>query len=253
MKTVYYDFLDNYFVEDEYKGYPEDGLSMFVEKNWKKTSCPFSKIKLINFSLSNAFKNTFEAFSHAQSGYLNNFIDKDELNNITRSTIHSARACPALNSVIKNSLMIKSPVDMVISWKGQEVISTPACGTLNIEAVNDHHSSQSTTEDGYKLYGETTTLKFKIPLRFKTSVPMISLQPSLHGPVPWTVVNGVFDAGRTFPVWPIVTVPSSEQETKTLHIKKDTVLAYLWSPEKYNLKYKTIKIGRFSDRKFSGN
>lgn len=242
MANLYYEFTDQTLEQDK-----ESYINDFIEQSWSKVSvCPFKQIPSL---VTNSASNIIKLYEKIKTNYFAGLPDEED-KYFTRSPA-TIKTCPGVSTVLRNSVMIKAPCDIHISTQGEQAYSNFSSSALVKEVLIDHGTEQYTTKEGKNLFGNFFDIKIILPIRWSCDKETIFLHPHFHGPVPWTIVNGAFSKNYATSMNIIAMFPISD-EIQHYYIKKGTVLAYLWSPEKIKLNSK--KKVRFSfPEKFIGN
>jgi hypothetical protein len=161
------------------------------------------------------------------------------------SGLATVKTCPGVRGVLSNSIVVRSPCDVniTISDNGGWVYNSSNLSLL--ELTEDHPPEQfGAPFKGNKdrsLFSNNRVIKIKLPLLFATAnnTPYLYLDPQFHvDTVPLKVVLGQIDnyATKKAPLNIITMFKIPEKgETLDIHIKKGTVLAYLWFPNSYKL------------------
>jgi hypothetical protein len=145
----------------------------------------------------------------------------------------TAKTCPAVLNMLKTSLLVKAPCDIVIkvqstgSWKW----ITPST-FLGVQ-VNEHPIDQLIDTSGHykKLFNNKIVLKIELPtlIRVKDKLPYIFTQPHFHNNLPIQVIQGPvptpYSHSRGNPLTILYLVDSSPG---TYTIQRGDVLAYIW-------------------------
>ena len=224
-------YLEWYFNDDSLNSpeIAEEVIGEFITPAVPRTSCWWSKLK-----------STIDDGFNSQLEYVLNFHKNGNTNIVdTRAT---AKQCPAINSILSNSYLIKSPSDIIITVNKD-------CGFLynssnNKIQIKIHPTYQFHTDDGKGLFNDKMNLKFELPISIRTdNIPWIFMQPMYHNNIWFDVATGVIDGrytkGQPLSINVLVDIPKGEPVT--YEIKAGDVLAYMWLPEKVELKHTKTK------------
>mgnify|MGYP007107491073 FL=1 len=222
-------YLEYYFSDDDLNS-PEvanEVIGEFISPATPKTSCWWSKLK----TRIDEHKNQFE-YVKQQHKFGNTDIVESSA---------TAKTCPAINNILMNSYLIKSPSDMIITINKD-------CGFLYNSSndkisISTHPTCQFHTEKN-GLFDGKMNLKLALPINIKTdNIPWIFVQPMYHNDMWFDVTPGVIDGkytkGQPLNINVLVDIP--EGEPVTYEIKAGDVLAYMWLPEKVELKHTQSK------------
>ena len=206
----------------------EETVNKIIEQRTPRSSCWWSNMKS---TINDGFKSQLDYVRHEHN---NNNTD-------IRNTRVTAKQCPAINNILTNSYLIKSPTDIIITVTNDEgfLYNSPE----DIISVSTHSTDQFHTE-GSDLFNSKMNLKFQLPINIKTdNVPWVFMQPMYHNNIWFDVATGVIDGkytkGQQLNVNVLVDIP--EGEPVTYEIKAGEVLAYMWFPEKVELKHTKTK------------
>ena len=203
----------------------EEVIGEFITPAVPKTSCWWSKLKS---TINDGFNSQLDYVRHLHLNGNTNISN-------TRAT---AKICPAINSILSNSYLIKSSSDIIITvFKDASFLyNSPS----NIGNISSHGAEQFHTDDGKGLFNDKMNLKFELPISIRTdNIPWIFMQPMYHNNMWFDVASGVIDGkytkGQPLNINVLVDIPKTD-EPVTYEIKAGDVLAYMWLPEKVALK-----------------
>ena len=223
-------YLEYYFAVDvlNEKEISESIIEDFITPATPKSSCWWSKLKA---TVNDGFNSQLDYVRHEH---------KNNNTNISTSRA-TAKQCPAINNILTNSYLIKAPTDMIITiTKEREFIYNSSSNAYNIEA----HSSDQFHTEKHGLFNNKMNLKFEIPIYIRTdNIPWVFMQPMYHNNMWFDVAAGVIDGkytkGQPININVLVDIPKGEPVT--YEIKAGDVLAYMWLPEKVELKHTKTK------------
>jgi hypothetical protein len=209
----------------------EEHIKHFLEVGTPKSSCWFSNLApyIKGFE---SFK-AYIRFNHMES------LKGGDLKSSTTS--RTAKTCPAIKSILTNSILIKCPSDIMITIDSENNYryNTPESGKPPLVTVESHAFEQLDNSKSPTVFKGYLNLKFKLAINIgnTSGVPLIFLHPWYHSKLPFDVLNGVLEGGReagvALNINTIVKVPKGS--TKEVFIKAGTVIAYLWSPRPLQL------------------
>ena len=225
---LYYTFNDPAWNKD-----PERYINLMLEQSSRNKSCWYSNVPKI-------------------LGGVRNFVFKkhrDIMNGVpphkTKNRSGSARLCPAIHSVLDNSILIKCPSDLAISiTSNKEFFYTtpdPLGSNSPLIAIRSHGYSDMENVESPKLFEGYMNIKFVFPIHIgnNSDTPLIFLHPNFHTRSEFTVLNGVIPRGyvkyQELNINTLVKVPEKGEPPTEIFIKKGEVLAYLWSPKQLSL------------------
>lgn len=217
---------------------PKESLNMFVEKA-TPSQCPFMKA-LSTFTFKHQTIKDHLKDEKEKLFYTNhNYRPK-----IESSLFKTAKFCTGIRDLLKTTLLIKSPIDIHVSIYNpndgtpdvEVIYNTPSVNNHGIH-INMHDRPQFFTEGSSTLFSDVINIKFELPVLLSSKLSWLFLQPTYHNDVPWTIVNGIVK--QKFTKLNIVSLMKRPDPGKVEHvyIKADTVLAYMWLPNKANFKY----------------
>jgi len=222
-----------YWFYDDKESYNKDEetarniISRILVPSTPSGSCWWSKLKSSQF-----FKNHKDFVAHKQVRMLKG---EDVSSMYDNSTV---KTCPAIIDILRNSFLLKSPCDMVITVDRKKNFVYE--GANDLMRVGSHDTNQFYTEEG-NLFEGKMNLKFQMPVRIRTNkVPFMFLQPMYHNNIWFSVFNGVgsgvYTQGMELNLNVSIDIPKTD-EPVTYNIKNGDVLAYIWSPEKLKLSH----------------
>lgn len=224
MKKLFYKFIGEN--EGLSESLSKDSIGYFLEKSSPRSSCWWSKLK----TSANGIANMFDAYGDGHERIFKGL----EPNGFPNLTI---KKCPAIQNILTNSFLIKSPTDMVItvSSTGDYLIDA----TNNQLSITSHPTEQFYTKTN-NIFKDKISLKFDYPISLKCNgIPWIFLKPTYHNNIDLEVLNGVINTklstGQPLNVNFLVDIPKTG--FTRIDIKAGDVLAYLWLPESVSLKY----------------
>lgn len=236
--NLYYRFTDPLLDAKD-----KDFISNFMEEGTLGSSCWFKNLAtntsegLFGKYIPNMIK--YISFLHNKC-----LRDGDQLacDHINSDALGTAKTCPGIRRVIKNSVLVKAPCDIAIDIYSDGSWMWKAPNNMLIELGEDHGTGQfglPWTRPGSQLFKNKRVLKFKLPLIVRTDgEPFIFLQPQFHTDFPFEIVNGVIAPPSPSTSLNIVTffkVPE-DGDTLSVHIKEGDVLCYLWGAKPFKLK-----------------
>lgn len=242
MKKVYYEFNgDLYRADDDFR-------DKFIQSNWNTSSCPFSKLPTLVGKLK-SIKHIFDKLK--DDAYYGNIPYEQYV--AEKNDVHATiRTCPGVNRILKTSYMLTAPCDMHLSVTAEETAELIVADEKLAKITMHHPSYQHTTTEGEKILGDNIMVKFNMPYAIKSEVPLMFLQPQMHGSQSWTVINGVLPEKRAHQMAIILSFPRPKSGQEHYMIKKGTVLSYLWSSEKTKLVKSKSRLVPYQS-KFIGN
>ena len=202
------------------KDIAEELIKTILVKATPTSSCWWSKMK----ARVDGYKDTIDSIKHKQIKYLNDSnIEPDTFNGST------AKTCPAILGLFKQTYLIKSPTEIIITVNKDGAyyynIADPS-----IIKIEEHNKSQFYQEDN-TLFKDKIALKFQIELKVKTTdFGYMLTDPTYHSNsgcfVPMGIVNDKYGKNQDLNIISLIDVPKDE-ETRTIIIKEGDVIAYL--------------------------
>ena len=207
----------------------EDFITEVLEVSEPKKNCWWSNMK---------------AFADGNTSWKQRF--HDVINNIRQGredsfaeTFTTAKLCPAIREGILNKVvLIKMPNDLIISKDETGRFGHTGCsGFVDVGA----HSPKQWHTEKDNPFENKFNMKFQFPIYTRTEkeLPWMFLHPQYHKQdLPFEVLNGVIEGKNTKGQFlALNTMAEIPKEQETIMIKKGTVIAYMWLPEKVKLKY----------------
>jgi hypothetical protein len=220
-RKIKYEMLEDMYEIDR----KESIIDLFIQPTLKNKSCWWK-------NLSGFVGENSSNFEYIKTLH-NDYIKGGTLRSV--NTAATVRQCPAVTGIFKNSYIIKSPSDMVITLTsdGGYVYNS----ANDFMKVTSHPTEQFHTEKD-NLFEGKMNLKFELPIALKTDkIPYLFLQPMYHNNIWFTVAIGVIEEKYTdrikLNINTLVDIP--KDEPVTYEIKAGDVLAYMWFPEKTKL------------------
>ena len=219
----------------------EETINEFLDPAAIKGSCWWS-------SLSKRIDNSFSSpKEYIQSRH------KEHDTNLS-SLGPTVKQCPAVNSIISNSFLIKSPTDVVVTVFSDSTFCYNSANSLM--RLGTHPTDQFHTAKNNIFVGKMN-LKLELPIYLRTdNIPWLILQPMYHNNIWFDVASGSIEKkytkGQPLVINVIVDIPKGEPVT--YEIKAGDVLGYLWLPEDVELKhtekefYRTLYKRKWSSR-----
>jgi len=207
----------------------EDFITEVLEVSEPKTNCWWSNMK----TFVDGYTSWKQGF-HSVIQNLRRGIEDDFANTQT-----TAKLCPAIREGILNKvILIKMPNDLIISK--DETGNFGEVGSTSFVKLGSHPPKQWYTEKGNP-FENKMNIKFQFPIYTRTEkeLPWMFLHPQYHKQnLPFEVLNGVIEGKNTKGQFlTLNTVAEIPKEQETIMIKKGTIMAYMWLPEKVKLKY----------------
>lgn len=234
---LYYHFQENTSFEGVAN---EEAIGLFLEQSTVKSSCWWSNLK---GSVTSDFRSHFDYFANSHK---HSFQNK-ELDEEPPQSMRTAKTCPGISQVIKTSVLLKSPCDMVLSINSEGKFLWNASNKL--AKVHEHNSNQFYTES-CNIFEGKVALKIVMPINIGTEGDSwMFLQPTYHNNIGYTVVNGVISGKHTscqqLNMIFMVDIPKNDDIT-VIDIKRGDVLAYLWFDKTHSLIHKENLKGRIT-------
>jgi hypothetical protein len=215
----------------------KEAIGLFMEGSSLRSSCWWSSLKLRAIDI-DGWKNHWDFFSKRHEGmfYNEEHYNEEHKDSPEPFTANTAKTCPGIANILKNSFLIKSPSDLVLSVKDDGSYLWDASNDLL--DISEHITSQFYTEKNNIFKGKIA-LKILLPVFIGTTgTPWIILQPMYHNSVNYAITNGVVSDKHTkyqeLNIIFLVDIPKKGKST-TIHIKKGDVISYLWLPKKMKL------------------
>jgi hypothetical protein len=237
--TLYYKFTDPLFDKKE-----DSFINEFMEEGSLQSSCWFKNLNsnISEGTIGKYIPSTVKFISYLQQKCLKE--DQNACRIMEYRTLGTAKTCPGVKRVLKNSILVKAPCDIVIDIDstGRWLWKTPDLGFVELtEAHGPDQFGAPWEKPGSKLFQNKRVIKFKFPFIVRTKEPFIYLQPQFHTDLPLGIVNGVIAPPTPSTFFNIVTIYTlpAEGDTLNISIKKGEVLCYLWGANPIKLKKDT--------------
>lgn len=203
----------------------------------KESSCPFHKMGAFFSKQKSALDDV--AYWHQK------ILSEERVE--TNDTISPMfRTCWGAQELFKNSLVLRAPTDLVISYdRNRRMLFRASLSghTGSDESVNDWHGFmihqhpiwQTELDDGKNILDNKIAIKLITPFKIKTKSKIITLTPSYHADTPWNILPGIVPEGIFHPnVFLEVELPP-EGDVFHLQIKKGDPIAYFYFTKPHNL------------------
>lgn len=228
-------YLEYYFDDIELDNAHEDIIDEFICPSTTRSSSWWSSLNSTVDLLGNHYNYIRGVqIEHASNGPYTNGPELLP----TRAT---AKGCPAINNLLNNSFLVKSPTNIIItvSNDGGYVYNAPS-ETITIGT----HSPKQFRTSKNDLFEGKLNLKFALGLNIRTdNIPWIFVQPAYHNNAWFSVAPATIERnytkGQQVNINVFVDIPKGEPVT--YEIKAGDVLAYMWLPEETTLKHTKSK------------
>lgn len=225
----------------------KESISEFLEPSSPSGSCWWSNLK-----------NNLHGFKSLSDFVISRHkkqLARDPFDGKGAHESSTAKTCPAILDILKNSFLIKMPCDFVITVdRNEEYIYDSASNWVTI----DNHSASQFHVEKNNIFEGKMDLKIQLPVVVRTDgVPMLFMQPMYHNNKPYTVVNGAVTGKHTsslpLNINILIDIPKTD-EPVSYKFNYGDVIAYLWTPEKLKLSkskdsfYKNISRKRWSSK-----
>jgi hypothetical protein len=224
----------------------EAGISYkeFLQESSTKSSCWFSNLPLFVHRARSLVHELRD--KHVQIFNTRNIQDLDSVPALT------AKTCPAVRSILDNSILVKAPVDLAITIKNDgSYIAQPS--TPEFMGVSEHPVAQVESSDAAsnKVFEGALILKLALEMSVSnfSGSSLVFMQPTYHTKVPYLVVPGVVPSSylKTWKRLNIIAIFEIPKEGYVTHlIRKGDILAYLWSEDNLTVvessEHKGVKI-----------
>lgn len=226
MKKLYY-----YYLIEEMNSLDdrEKLTSSYIKEIIPSTSEWYSSLPFFK----DGFKSVDQFYSNLKNKIISGNHTEDDMQLLTDSGgALTAKNCPGIKTLFKQSFLITTPCDIHISINKEREMIVFNMSDEKLISLSTHNDKQYKTKNN-KLFENRINVKFEIPIYMHSQNNWIFMQPTYHSDVPWEVMPGVVNTGYTalnvntlFPF-----------ETKDYLIKKGTPLCYLYFDEKHKLEY----------------
>ena len=225
------------YIKEELYSHDSNFIENFFE-NTGVSKCPFHKglETFVDPFLGNA-KNRLGL---AKEWFFKNEIDEHQLEIFCDSNNMTAKVCPGIGELIKNCIVVKSPVDIHLSihQDGRFLANVPA-KSGDIVSILDHSREQFNSKN--LDLSNKISIKISFPLLWKPAHDTIFLQPQYHNRIPFEIMNGLVKKNTTNSLQVTTLIDLPEEGTEHHFIKRGTALCYLWSEKK-----QTIELVKFN-------
>ena len=231
-KTIYYDFDIKYKqISEELK--IED---YFIPAVSKDSGCPFHKMQTFYSGAKNYFQDIV-------TNQIHKFIGNSNEMSKSYLTTGTLKVCPGVSELLKNSFVLRSPCDIIITYNAhREIQVSYSSYPLPMFDISQHPIGQTQLDDGTNLLDNRLFLKFTAPF-FMQSPNWIPMTPTWHKNVPWKIASGVV-SGMHPPIIFMELPLLENEEYMHLEINSGDPLAYIYFTEKVSkkLKQKNMKL-----------
>lgn len=159
----------------------------------------------------------------------------------------TAKGCPSVLHTLRNTVLVKSPVEMYITVSPSGGYAYDMPGSAQLITMGTHPRHQFVIPEGVAesrgsqdLFKGKTCVKFELQVEVSTpkDIPILLMHPVYHNDSPFYVVPGIIDRphSRRIPL-SLITLIDIPTEEKTYHIKQGDILAYLWSHKHLDLDF----------------
>jgi hypothetical protein len=215
--TLYYSLLPEVQLNDKKEE------KFFLEESNRQSSCWFKNLPI---------------FINKASTLIDYF---NILHNKEAATIpgETAKVCPAIQSVLDNSILIKTPADIAITIDSTGSYSWEVSSNRMIYL--EEHILEQVGSGKDTIFKNNVILKlcYRAVISSGGRYPYIFLQPHYHNKLPISIVNGIVPPSYSknwvdLNIIMLLEVPKEGVETHI--IKSGAVIAYLWAPQKLKLR-----------------
>lgn len=237
-----------------------EDVHLYLEKSSPNKSSWYKSLKTYTNSNSSNFISHWKSrFKQLVSGEIPQHVfEKEFFENPGQTSNITSKRCPGILGVLNNCYLVKSPVEIVIEIKDNTILQVHVSDSKYM-TINGHGSNQFRSANN-GLFNTRESVKFMLPVRLRTDVPYIFIDPFFHNNSGVQVVPGTISKPYNKLMELIVHCLVDTSVDRDIHIKPGDVIAYMWFPEKVNLKYseKNMKDRRIknyfnSTRKLIGN
>jgi hypothetical protein len=163
----------------------------------------------------------------------------------TPDSTRTMKTCPGVTHTVYNSYLIKAPTDIIITFDNNlGYVFNSSTKDKSLIKFSTGNPIQYRTE-GNDLFKDKIMVKIELPIRIKTNkVPYVFLNPSWHNETFFDILPGAISDGYTEsqPLNIQASMPAPKgDEPVTYYINAGDVLAYIWFPQKMELKYTPIR------------
>ena len=221
-------YLEYYFESKRFRGFEEEVISEFLEKSSSKSSCYWaSLLPTIN---GQNIKGRIVKF---QKKYISNPDQTDV--NLPEETVATVRQCPAVNDIIQNAYLLKSPVSILITINQDgSYIYNSSDDLIQITS----HSNEQFKSKSYDIFKDKINIKFSFPIRIKSESDWMFIQPMYHNDMWFDVavgnIQGKYKNAQQLNLNTFVDIPKNG--SVTYEIKPGDVLAYVWFRDEVELR-----------------
>jgi hypothetical protein len=245
MKKIQYKFI---YDCETMNTSPQSYVDMFIEpcvastSSWWKSLNVFSTTNKGNYidhwrQSSKDFENKKR---NAESIYNEfNFLDPQTnrgVNNYNECLdTRTAKRCPGILDLFKNSYLVKSPIEIYIEVRNRS-INVIHQANYDMMKISMHPEHQYKTSSN-NLFEDKISIKFDLPVALKSPCPFIFLPPMFHTKNPiFEVIPGVISDPGQYKLQTLTTHTFLDiSKDRDIHIKAGDVIAYLWFTEKTKL------------------
>lgn len=219
---------------EELHNNPEQYINLFLEPTSRKT-CPWHSS--LN-TLADTVHSVRDYYRNIKERYFKGQIDSNSLSRSLQPVAPTARVCPAINRVLDNSFLVKTPTEIHISIdsSGRFLVNMASTQLINIMS----HPAKQYHAEGVELFRNRLNLKFELPILLNShGNSYVFLQPDYHTDADWRIPAGVIwgreTASQQLNVNTFWEIPENGQ--KDYVIKAGTPLCYIWFDQPHELRY----------------
>lgn len=202
-------------------------------------------------------RNTKEYFGRIKEAVFERRMPEQQAHDLLHSVPKTAKACPGIHGLFKNSYLVKTPCDVHVTINKHEMVVAATASDPALINVRMHSKDQFKSNSN--LFDNRFNIKFDLPVCIGTKerIPYTFFDPMYHTENPWSVMPGVIDgkyaSGCSLVVQTLVDINDHRVDFNDkgywhFVLKKGQPLAYLWLPKKTKLEY--AKVPRLLNTRF---
>ena len=214
----------------------KEDISIFLERASPKSS---TWHKSLPYYYTSVAKNYISHWKNYFYSLKNNVISSNDIDQeffsgkLGKSA--TVKKCPGVLGVMTKSFIVKSPCEIYIQILDNEIASVHCSDTRLANIVS--HSDFEFKTDKSSVFKNKKSIKISLPVKLKTKLPYLFLNPSYHTNSNLEVLPGVIEDPYNDYMSLIVHTLVDVSVNKDIIIKPGDPIAYMWLPKLTKLVY----------------